>query len=78
MEIGRNVCIYQQVTLGKNKERFPVVGNNVVIYAGAKVLGNVVVGNNSVIGANAVVLNSVNDDSVAVGVPARVLEKKDV
>lgn len=48
----------------------PVIGNNVDIGAGAKVLGNIRVGNNVVIGANAVVLTDVPDDSLAVGVPA--------
>ena len=48
----------------------PVIGNNVDIGAGAKLLGNIRIGNNVVIGANAVVLTDVPDDSLAVGVPA--------
>lgn len=48
----------------------PMIGNNVDIGAGAKVLGNIRIGNNVVIGANAVVLTDVPDDSLAVGVPA--------
>ncbi|KJZ60641.1 serine O-acetyltransferase [Pseudomonas fluorescens] len=54
----------------------PVMGNNVDIGAGAKVLGNIRIGNNVVIGANAVVLTDVPDDSVAVGVPATIKKRK--
>ena len=54
----------------------PVIGNNVDIGAGAKVLGNIRIGNNVVIGANAVVLIDVPDNSLAVGVPARVIERR--
>ncbi len=53
-----------------NEPIAPVIGNNVDIGTGAKVLGNIRIGNNVVIGANAVVLTDVPDDSVAVGVPA--------
>ena len=49
----------------------PVIGDNVTITCGAKVLGNITVGNNSVIGANAVVIHDVEENSVMVGVPAR-------
>ena len=54
----------------------PVIGNNVDIGAGAKVLGNIRIGNNVVIGANAVVLIDVPDNSLAVGVPARIIERR--
>ncbi|MDI3354895.1 serine acetyltransferase [Pseudomonas sp. UYIF39] len=54
----------------------PVMGNNVDIGAGAKVLGNIRIGNNVVIGANAVVLIDVPDDSMAVGVPATIKKRK--
>ena len=78
-EIGDDVIIYQQVTLGGvslNKgKRHPTVGHNVVIGAGAKVLGNITIGNNAKIGANAVVIKPVPDDSTAVGNPARVITK---
>ena len=51
----------------------PVIGDNVVAYAGAKIIGNVHVGNNVVIGANAVVTKDVPDNAVVVGVPAKVI-----
>lgn len=73
--IGDDVTIYHGATLGGVGEsrckRHPTIGNNVVIGAGAKVLGNIVVGNNVKIGANAVVLKSVPDNTTVVGVPAK-------
>jgi len=75
--IGDDVVIYQQVTLGgvstSSGKRHPTVGNNVVIGAGAKVLGNITLGNNSKIGANSVVVKDVPCCATAVGVPARII-----
>lgn len=75
-EIGENVTIYHGVTLGgtswKKEKRHPTIGNNVVIGAGAKVLGPFKVGDNSKIGSGSVVVNEVPPDSVVVGVPGRV------
>ena len=74
-EIGDNVILYHGVTLGgtgKDKgKRHPTVGNNVVIGAGAKVLGPIYIGSNSKIGANSVVLNNVPEGATAVGIPAK-------
>lgn len=74
-EIGDNVLLYHGVTLGgtgKDKgKRHPTVGNNVVIGAGAKVLGPIYIGSNSKIGANSVVLNNVPEGTTAVGIPAK-------
>lgn len=79
-EIGDDVLIYQGVTLGgtgKEKgKRHPTIGNNVLIGAGAKVLGPFKVGDNTKIGANAVVLREVEDNSTVVGVPGRVVRKE--
>jgi serine O-acetyltransferase len=78
--IGENVTLFQGVTLGgtgKEKgKRHPTIGNNVVIGAGAKVLGNINIGNNVSIGANAVVLRDVPDDSSVVGVPGRIARRR--
>jgi len=76
-EIGDNVTIYHGVTLGgvslvKGK-RHPTIGNDVVIGAGAKVLGAITIGECSRIGANAVVVKSVPADAVVVGVPGQVV-----
>ena len=79
-EIGDNVSIYQGVTLGgtgKEKgKRHPTIGNNVVISAGAKVLGSFKVGDNVKIGAGSVVLKEVPPNSTVVGVPGRVVKKE--
>ncbi len=75
--IGDNVLIYQQVTLGgtgKDKgKRHPNIGNNVIIGAGAKIIGNIIVGDNSKIGAGAVVVENVAPNSTVVGVSAHVV-----
>jgi len=77
--IGDDVLIYQQVTLGgvstTKGKRHPTVGDNVVIGAGAKVLGNITIGANSKVGANSVVVKDVPENSTAVGIPARILER---
>lgn len=74
-EIGDNVTIYHGVTLGgtgKDKgKRHPTVEDNVVIGAGAKILGPIVIGANSKIGANSVVLKNVARNSTMVGIPAK-------
>ena len=73
--IGDNVSIYQGVTLGGTKwekrKRHPSISDNVVIGAGAKVLGPITVGKNSKIGANAVVTKDVPENAVMVGIPAK-------
>lgn len=75
--IGRNVTLYQGVTLGgtgKEKgKRHPTVGNNVVIASGAKVLGSFTVGDHAKIGAGSVVLKEVPANSTVVGIPGRVV-----
>ncbi|MBR4762455.1 MAG: serine O-acetyltransferase [Clostridia bacterium] len=78
-EIGDDVLIYQGVTLGgtgkDTGKRHPTVGNNVMISAGAKVLGPLTVGDNSRIAAGAVVLDDVPANSTVVGVPAHVVKQ---
>ncbi len=80
-EIGNNVTLYQGVTLGgtgKEKgKRHPTVGNNVVISAGAKVLGSFKVGDNARIGAGSVVLKEVPPNCTVVGVPGCIVRKED-
>ena len=76
-EIGDNCTIYHGVTLGgtgkDTGKRHPTLGNNVMVSAGAKVLGPFKVGDNSRIAANAVVLSEIPPEATAVGVPARVV-----
>jgi serine O-acetyltransferase len=76
--VGRNCWINQQVTIGfTNADDRPTIGDDVFVYAGAKVLGDITVGNGARIGANAVVLADVPEHFTAVGVPARLLPPKD-
>lgn len=77
-EIGDNVLMYHQVTLGgtgnqKEGRRHPSVCDNAMIAAGAKILGNIHIGTNARVGANAVVLQDVPNNATAVGVPARII-----
>ena len=73
--IGDNCITYQQVTLGQKGGLYPTLVNNVTVYTGAKIIGDVHIGNNVSIGANAVVLQDVPDNCIAVGIPARIIEK---
>lgn len=77
--IGNNVTLYQGVTLGgtgkEQGKRHPTIGNNVMISAGAKVLGSFKIGDNSKIGAGSVVLEEVPPNSTVVGVPGRVVKR---
>lgn len=65
--IGKNVKIFQQVTIGYNGDKRPVIGDNVEICCGAKVLGGITVGNNVIIGAQALVIRDVSDNLVMGG-----------
>lgn len=74
--VGANCWINQQVTVGySSRNESPVIGDNVIINAGAKVIGGVVVGKNSVIGANAVVVKDVPENCVVGGVPAKIIRQ---
>lgn len=76
--IGENCWINQQVTIGYNGTgRPPIIGNNVMITCGAKVLGSITVGDNAVIGANAVVIRDVEPGAKMGGVPARRLNAEE-
>lgn len=79
-EIGDDVYMYHQVTLGgtalSQGKRHPTIGNNVIIGAGAKILGPFTVGDNARIGSNAVVLEAVPAGATMVGIPARPVERR--
>jgi serine O-acetyltransferase len=79
-EIGDNVTLYQGVTLGgtgkERGKRHPTIGDNVVIAAGATVLGAITVGDNSVVGAGAVVIRPVPPNCTVVGVPGRIVVRE--
>jgi serine O-acetyltransferase len=76
--IGKNCTIYQQVTLGTSNVRegkigYPKIGDNVVIYAGTKVLGDIKVGDRATIACNSVVIKDVPADTVVGGIPAGII-----
>jgi len=77
--IGNSVTLYQGVTLGgtgkERGKRHPTLGDNVVVGAGAKVLGNIFIGNGSRIGAGSVVIESVPDNCTVVGVPGEIVKR---
>lgn len=77
--VGDNVTLYQGVTLGgtgkEHGKRHPTLSNNVMVSAGAKVLGSFTIGENSKIGAGSVVLEEVPPNSTVVGVPGRVVKR---
>ena len=75
--IKDDVTIYQQVTLGSHGKKgedlaYPIIENNVKIYAGAKIIGGVTIGENSVVGANTLVNKDVPPNSVAYGIPCKI------
>jgi serine O-acetyltransferase len=79
-EIGDDVLIYQNVTLGgtgkERGKRHPTLGNNVVVGTGAKILGGISIGSNVKVGAGSVVIRSVPDNSTVVGIPGRVVRAR--
>ena len=79
-EIGDDVYLYHQVTLGGTAshrgKRHPTIGNNVIVGAGAKILGGFTVGDNARVGANAVVVAAVAANTTVVGIPARPVERR--
>ncbi len=78
-EIGRNCVIYQNVTIGKKngltKQRAPKIGNNVKIYAGSVIAGDITIGDNCIIGANSTVLTDIPPDNICAGNPAKIIRK---
>ena len=80
--IGDNVTLYQGVTLGgtgkETGKRHPTIGDNVMISAGAKIIGSFTVGENSKIGAGSVVIEEVPPNCTVVGVPGRIVKRGDV
>jgi serine O-acetyltransferase len=78
-EVGDDCYLYHEVTLGVARtmggKRHPTIGNNVIIGAGAKVLGPITVGDNARIGSNAVVVEPVPSDTTVVGIPARPVDR---
>jgi serine O-acetyltransferase len=82
--VGSNAVIYHQVTIGAkeidigyHEDKRPVIGDNVVIGSGAKVLGGITIGHNVTIGANAVVTKSIPDNAIVGGIPAEIIRSRE-
>lgn len=79
-EIGDDVLLYQQVTLGgtgkEHGKRHPTLGNGVIVGAGAKVLGNITLGNHVRVGAGSVVVDDVPEYATVVGIPGKIVKMK--
>lgn len=82
VKIGKNCTIYQQVTFGgarlgdAKKNYYPTISDNVVFFAGAKIIGKILIESNCVVGANSVVIKDVPEGSTVVGIPARIIGDK--
>lgn len=72
--IGANCTIHQNCTLGDKNGGRPKIGNNVTIYAGSMILGDITIGDNCIIGANSVVMESCPANSILVGSPAKIIK----
>lgn len=73
--IGENFIIHQGTTIGTTDKGVPAIGNNVTLGANVSIIGNVTIGDNCTIGAGSVVTKDIPDNSIAAGVPAKVLRK---
>ena len=76
LSVGEYFKIYHNVTIGNNNGGLPTIGNNVSIYTGATVVGNIHIGNNVIIGAGCVVTKSVPDNCTVIGNPAIIVKKE--
>jgi len=79
-KIGKHCTIYQYTTIGGRDtpgDKAPVIGNNVTIYSYCCILGNIYIGDNSIIGAYSLVLDNIPENSIAYGIPARVIKKNE-
>jgi serine O-acetyltransferase len=75
-KIGKNSIVYQNVTIGQKNGKYPTIGENVIIYPGSVIVGNIIIGDKSIIAPNSVVLKSFEPNSIIVGNPAEELEKE--
>lgn len=73
VRIGENCTIYHDVTIGQNKKLYPIIGDNVIIYPGVKIIGNIIIGDNVIVGANSVVTKNVPENRIVAGVPAKTI-----
>lgn len=76
VKIGDNALLHQGITFGDKNGGRPVIGNNVIIYAGAKIIGKITIGDNCVLAANTVCFVNIPDNKTVVGIPARIIDQK--
>lgn len=77
--LGRNVCLNPNITIGpRTTYEFPLIGNDVAIGAGARILGGIVIGDGAIIGANAVVIDDVPPGATIVGIPGKPIKFTEV
>ena len=74
---GSNIHLEHQVTIGAERRQAPILGNDIFVGAGAKILGSISVGDGAKVGANAVVVNDVPSHSTVVGIPAQVVRQRE-
>lgn len=74
--LGSNITIYQNITIGQRNGKYPCIRDNVTIYPGAVVLGDVTVHNNAIILANTVVLHDVPENTIVAGIPGVVIKQR--
>ena len=73
--IGKNALIHQGVTFGDKNGGRPVLGDHTIVYAGAKIIGNISIGNHAVVGANCVCMQDVPDHGTIAGIPGKLIMK---
>ncbi|MCR5324872.1 MAG: serine acetyltransferase [Lachnospiraceae bacterium] len=76
VKIGTNCTIFNNVVIGQNNNKYPVIGNNVTIYSGTVIIGNISIGDNVIIGANSLINKDIENDVVVAGNPARIIKRR--
>ncbi len=73
VKIGDGCSIYQNVTIGQKNEKYPKIGNNVIIFPNSAIIGDIIIGDNVVIGAGSVVIYNVPDNAIIAGNPSKII-----
>lgn len=75
VKIGERCSIYQNVTIGANHNKYPVLGDNCIVFPASTIVGNIEIGDNVVVGANSFVNKSFQSNSIIGGSPAKIINK---
>ena len=76
-KMGKHCFVNQQVTIGYKGDKAPIIGDNVTVTCGAKILGGISIGNNVTVGANSVVVKDVPPDVTVAGIPSKIIRYKE-